>query len=102
MSITRDPTDTKAYDREAESDALVQSVARRQEVDDLKWLMAHKQGRRFVTRLLEKAGIYRTSFTGNSETFFREGMRNVGLFVLSEVMEITPEQFALMLKEQNA
>lgn len=102
MSITRDPTDTKAHDREAESDALMQSVARRTEIDDLKWLMAHKQGRRFVTRLLDKAGIYRTSFTGNSETFFREGMRNVGLFVLSEVMEITPEQFAMMLKEQQA
>jgi hypothetical protein len=52
-------------------------------------------------RLLEKAGIYRTSFTGNSETFFREGMRNMGLFVLSEVMEVTPEQFAQMLKEQK-
>lgn len=101
MSITRDPTDLKAQEREAEGESLEQSVARRQEIEDLKWLMGHKQGRRFVTRLLEKAGVYRTSFTGNSETFFREGMRNIGLFVLSEVMEVTPEQFAVMLKEQN-
>jgi len=102
MSITHDPTDLKANDRKAEAEGLEQSVQRRQEVEDLKWLMGHKQGRRFVWRLLEKAGVYRTSFTGNSETFFREGMRNIGLFVLSEVMEVTPEQFAMMLKEQQA
>jgi hypothetical protein len=102
MSAPRDPTDLKAHEREAEAAGLEQSTVRRQEVEDLKWLMAHKQGRRFVQRLLEKAGVYRTSFTGNSETFFREGMRNIGLFVLSEVMEVTPEQFALMLKEQQA
>jgi len=102
MSITRDPTDLKAQDRELEAQSLEQGVVRKQEVEDLKWLMGHKQGRRFVWRLLEKAGVYRTSFTGNSETFFREGMRNLGLFVLSEVMEVTPEQFAQMLKEQQA
>lgn len=98
---SHDPTDLKALDRDAEAAGLEQGVKRRQEIEDLKWLMAHKQGRRFVTRLLDKAGIYRTSFTGNSETFFREGMRNVGLFVLSEVMEVTPEHFAKMLEEQK-
>lgn len=101
MSITRDPTDLKAHEREAESENLVQSVSRRQEVEDLRWLMGHKQGRRFVWRLLDKAGVYRTSFTGNSETFFREGQRNVGLFVLGEVMEVTHEQFAKMLDESR-
>jgi surface antigen len=102
MSITLDPTDVKAHDRNAESQALEQSASRKTEVEDIKWLMAHKQGRRFVARLLDKAGVYRTSFTGNSETFFREGQRNLGLFVLSEVMEVTPDQHAQMLKEQQA
>lgn len=102
MSTIHDPTDTSAQARAAESAALTQNVERRREEEDVKWLMGHKQGRRFVKRLLDKAGVYRTSFTGNSETFFREGMRNLGLFVLSEVMEVTPEQFALMLKEQQA
>jgi hypothetical protein len=102
MSNTFDPTDVKAHDRASESQALEQGASRKTEVEDIKWLMAHKQGRRFVTRLLDKAGVYRTSFTGNSETFFREGQRNLGLFVLSEVMEVTPDQHAQMLKEQQA
>ena len=101
MTSLHDPTDLKAQERDAEAQGLEQGVRRKQEIEDLKWLMAHKQGRRYVWRLMEKAGVYRTSFTGNSETFFREGMRNLGLFVLSEVMEVTPDQFALMLKEQQ-
>ena len=100
-STERDPTDLNAHARESEANGLEANVERKKEADDIRWLMGHKQGRRFVMRLLEKAGIYRTSFTGNSETFFREGMRNMGLFVLSEVMEVTPEQFAQMLKEQK-
>lgn len=102
MSNAHDPTDLNAHSRNAETQNLEQAVVRRQEVEDLKWLMGHKQGRRFVTRLLDKAGVYRTSFTGNSETFFREGQRNLGLFVLMEVMEVAPEQFAKMLEEQKA
>ena len=102
MSITSDPTDVKAHDRAASSLELEQNAARKTEIEDVKWLMGHKQGRRFVTRLLDKAGVYRTSFTGNSETFFREGQRNLGLFVLSEVMELAPEQHAQMLKEHQA
>lgn len=71
------------------------------EQEDFKWLMGNKRGRRIVWRLLERTGVYRSSFTGNSETFFREGMRNVGLALLAQVHEITPDQFAVMLKEQQ-
>jgi hypothetical protein len=97
----QDPTDLHAHARDADAQGLTQSVHRKQELDDIRWLMGHKQGRRFVTRLLDKAGVYRTSFTGNSETFFREGMRNLGLFVLGEVMDVTPENFAKMLEENK-
>ena len=52
-------------------------------------------------RLLERTGVFRTSFTGNSETFFREGQRNVGLMLMAQIHEVCPDQYALMLKEQN-
>lgn len=76
-------------------------AARQVEAADWKWLMASKQGRRIVWRLLDKAGIYRTSFTGNSETFFKEGMRNMGLFIVAEIQAHSPEAYALMLTESN-
>ena len=71
------------------------------EAGDFKWIMSNKRGRRFIWRLLEKAGVFRSSFTGNSETFFREGARNIGLQVLAMVHEHTPESYTLMLSEQK-
>lgn len=67
--------------------------------NDIKWLMDQKQGRRIVRRLLAEAGIHRTSFTGNSETFFREGKRAFGLFLEAEVTRHAPENFIVMLQE---
>lgn len=73
---------------------------RRGEIDDLRWLMGDARGRRFVHRLLETAGVFRTSFAGrDAETFFREGARNVGLQVLADVMDATPDDYLGMLKE---
>jgi hypothetical protein len=75
---------------------------RRKEVEDMKWLMAHKPGRRFMWRLLELAGVYRTSFNNSgSVTAFNEGQRNVGLRYVAEIQELTPDHYLLMLKERN-
>lgn len=63
--------------------------------------MSDKRGRRAIWRLLDITGIYRTSFTGNSTTFFNEGARNVGLQFLADVNEACPERYLEMLKEQT-
>ena len=77
-------------------------LARQVEANDIKWLMANKQGRRIVWRLLAEAGVYRSSFTGNSETFFREGKREIGLFLLREITNHCAEAYVLMLSESKA
>lgn len=77
-------------------------LARQVEANDIKWLMSSRQGRRIAWRLLDKAGIYRTSFTGNSETFFKEGMRNIGLFLIAEIHAHAPEAYVLMVAESKA
>lgn len=74
---------------------------RHRELEDMRWLMGHVQGRRVVWRWLEEAGVFRTSFTGNSVTFFNEGRRAMGLFVLAELMEACPEQYSRMQREHN-
>lgn len=75
--------------------------ARKQELADLRWLMGQPQGRRFMWRVLERAGVYKTSFTGNSATFFNEGKRDMGLWALATVMEACPEQFLSMTQENR-
>lgn len=61
--------------------------------------MNTEQGRRFIWRLLGLCGVYRTSFTGNSGTFFNEGARNIGLMVLADVQEVALDAYLQMVKE---
>jgi hypothetical protein len=64
--------------------------------------MSSKRGRRIVWRLMERAGVFRSTFTSNSmQSAFNEGMRNYGVVVLAQVHELTPEQYPLMLKEHK-
>ena len=96
-----DPLDLRAQEKALADNSERNKLTLQTEQEDFKWLMGNKRGRRIVWRLLEHTGVYRRSFTGNSETFFREGMRNVGLALLDQVHTITPDQFAVMLKEQK-
>ena len=96
-----DPLDLRGQERAKEQSDERTKLALQNEQDDFKWLMSSKRGRRIVWRLLERTGVYRSSFTGNSETFFREGQRNVGLMLMAQINEFSPDQYALMLKESH-
>lgn len=96
------PSKVPAADIAEDEDAKLEREVR-QAVEDLRWLMGHKPGRRFVRRLLERTGVYRTSFhTSGSVMSFNEGQRNVGLGLVAEIQEHAPDQFLLMLKEQTS
>lgn len=69
--------------------------------EDIRWLMSHAQGRRIMSRILDVAGVYRLSYTGDSGTDFREGQRNVGLTFLADVQSVSPDEFIQMLKEHR-
>jgi len=67
--------------------------------DDLRTVMGTEQGHRFIWDLLGDAGVYRTSFTGNSETFFNEGKRQIGLAILARITETCPGEYLKMQTE---
>lgn len=95
-----DPTDLQAQADEAASEQETAKLARQQQVDDLKWLMAHPQGRRIVTRLFERTGIRRTPFNTNGSTMaFNAGAQNVGLWLEAEILETSFEGYTKLLKE---
>lgn len=94
-----DPLDLRGQEKKArEADEQARFEATR-DADDLKWIMGNKKGRRFVWKLLERSGVYRSSFTGNSTTFFNEGQRNIGLMLLADIHSVCPEHYVTMLKE---
>jgi hypothetical protein len=93
--------DTRARQRKAKDDEARQ--AQRAEVRDIAAVMDIPEGRRVTHRLLTQAGVFRTSFAVDPcQTAFNEGQRNLGLWLLSQIMLHTPEQYALMLKENTS
>lgn len=72
-----------------------------QDIKDLQWVMGDKRGRRFMWRLLERSGVFRISYTGNSETYFREGMRNIGIMQLDDLKTYCEETYIAMERERK-
>jgi len=96
----KEPTVKNAADDKQVRGAVRDEKNRReQELNDVRNVLNSAFGRRFVWRLLEFSGIYKTSFTGNSHTFFNEGMRNIGLSIMTDINEACPEQLITMMKE---
>lgn len=98
----RDPLNTRAAEEAQEAADLEQRLAREREVADLRVLMGTAAGRRFMWRLLEKTGLYKSSMTGNSQTFFLEGQRNIGLYLLAQVNEHCLDEYVLMMSENRS
>jgi hypothetical protein len=79
-----------------------EKIIRENELNDLRYVLNDVQGRRFLWKMLADCGIYESSFTGNnSETFFKEGSRKVGLKIMTDIMEASPESYLVMLKESK-
>lgn len=95
------PDDEAQRSATATEQARQAAIKRQLFENDLKWLMADKRGRRLMYDLLARAGVYQGSFTGNSETFFREGRRDVGLQYLREIEALCFEGFVKMLQERS-
>jgi hypothetical protein len=100
---TIDPYDSTAQEEAVARKADATRLQRQLEVEDLKWLMGHKQGRRYVWRQLQRYGVYRSSFRENPlEIAFLEGARNHGLQLIADIHEHCAERYAEMLKEMKA
>lgn len=94
------PTDTAAHEVTREQQKLRATLAAQSEVEDLKWLMGSKRGRRIVHRQLVSAGVFRISFHTNAlQMAFNEGNRNQGNALLALITENCPDRYAELLIE---
>lgn len=102
MPIPHDPIDTASQEREAVLNEQKAHEIRRREVGDLTWLMANAQGRRIVWRLLQRAGVYTSSFSHSGSVMaFNEGRRDMGLFLLAEVSDASPSGLLKLITENQ-
>ena len=80
---------------------LTRSQKRQQKqlASDVRAMLEHAPSRRILCHLLDMTGMFTTSFTGNSETFFREGKRSVGLYLMNLINSHDPNAFIRLLQE---
>ena len=98
-----DPLDLRSQERSKADRELRERLVRENEEADIKWLMGNKRGRRIIWRLLDQAGVFRSSFNTNAMTMsFAEGHRNYGLRILALIHSQCPELYPTMMKEQTA
>jgi len=70
------------------------------EIEDMKWLLSDSRGRRVLRRMLDTAGLYRSTFAGEDTHLaaFNEGRRNFALFLTDEIITIAPDKWADILQ----
>tara|TARA_R100001377_G_C3192779_1_gene111300 strand:- start:2296 stop:2610 length:315 start_codon:yes stop_codon:yes gene_type:complete len=76
-------------------------IKREGENEDIKQVLETQSGRNYIWKLLTSCGIYKSSFTGNSTTFFNEGKRSIGLEMLEDILKTVPNAYAKMSAENN-
>ena len=73
---------------------------RRRELAEISDVLSTKSGRMFVWRILENAGIFRSSMSDSPNwTAFREGARSLGLSIYADMMEACPARLMEMSAE---
>ena len=76
-------------------------LRRMRENEWLKEILSKEGGRDFIWRLLIQCGVYDTSFTGDApHTFFNEGKRQIGLWLLTEI-DAADKRSILLIHEEN-
>lgn len=78
-----DPRKRQATPEEAKKQIHIRNL----ELEDLRAVMSSVEGRRFIWRFLSSTNLFQQSFTGNSETYFREGKRAIGLMLFRDLHE---------------
>lgn len=74
---------------------------RKQELEDIKFILGSKPGKRFFKRLFADSKLFHTTFTGNSNGFFLEGQRNLGLMYFQDVVEAAPGMLSNLILEKE-
>lgn len=97
-----DPLNLEGQKQAAAEMELTARLARESEEADTKWLMSSKRGRRIVWRLLDQAGVFRSSFNPTAMVMaFNEGNRNFGNRTLALIHQCCSELYPQMMKEHT-
>jgi hypothetical protein len=85
--------------KQLRDDEVKDELEHKQLLLDVQRTFDSQHGRRVFRHLMERCHVFHTTFTGNSKTFFLEGERNIGLYLLG-LREMASEEGLEKLKEE--
>jgi hypothetical protein len=69
--------------------------------ENVRMLLATRQGKDFVWHVLGLCNLYTSTFTGNSQTFYLEGKRDVGLDILKLLEDADPTIYPKLILDKQ-
>lgn len=98
-----DPTNPEAFEQYQTEEERQQTAIEEQNAKDFLAIMETPGGRRFIRRLLDATHVSQTSFTGEPmSTVFKEGERNIGLWLMAQINDNAFDQYVTLMKERDA
>ena len=80
----------------------IDNQRRHQADEDLKALMQVPAFRRFfIYQVDTTCGVFDQTFTGSSETYWREGKRAAGIALMQDIQRIAPDEYVQALTERH-
>lgn len=69
--------------------------------NELNAVLTSREGRAVLWRILEQCGVWRSSYSLDDSIYFMEGQRNIGLWLLNEIQQLSKERFIEMVLENQ-
>lgn len=94
------PVDFQQREQREAEEKRVAAFLSEQSREDVKFVMSHRAGRRFMWELLDLAGMWRLSFTNDARTTeYLEGQRSIALMQWGKLQDVCPELLRRMQEE---
>ena len=98
--MNKNPRKYSVTDHEgAEKQRLREQIVKDMHINDLAEIVKTESGRRWVYSILERCHVFHPVMTGNSYTFFNDGMRQIGLMIIEELAGVDRDLFGKMFAE---
>ena len=93
-----DYSDPKDVARAEQTEKLI----RKQELDDIKTVLANASGRRLIWKLLSKCNVYGSIFDSDNSTMcYLSGKQDLGHFLVAEITQADENLLFKLMKENK-
>lgn len=99
----QEPIDITPDEQQVRDKQLLETLEDEKRIEALRALLQEERVRDYLWRVLGRCRVYGSTFNRNfGDMAFAEGERNVGLWLLSEILEADPDAEMVMRKKAIA